>query len=112
MNLFAHAEPRQSGPDARLVGMSRWVLFYESADDVMTRAAGVYPAHVERLQGFKADGRLQLVGTFADPQADGSMSVFATREDAEDFVAGDPFVSEGVVRSWTIKEWMESSDDL
>ncbi len=91
---------------------TRYVLFYESADDVATKAPPVFPAHRARLQAYKAQGELLLVGTFADPQADGSMAVFATREGAEAFAAGDPFVIEGVVRSWTVKEWRESSDDL
>ena len=88
------------------------MLFYESADDVMSRAPVHYPAHRERLVEFKARGDLLLVGTFADPQRDGSMSVFASREAAEEFVAGDPFVREGVVRSWTVKEWHESAAEL
>jgi uncharacterized protein YciI len=92
--------------------VSLHVLFYESADDVMSRAPAVYPAHRERLVEFKARGDLVQVGTFADPQRDGSMAVFTSREAAERFVAGDPFVVEGVVRSWVIKEWLESSADL
>jgi uncharacterized protein YciI len=90
----------------------RYVLFYESTDDVMSKAPQVFPAHRERLQEFKARGELLLVGTFADPQADGSMAVFASREGAESFAAGDPFVLQGVVRAWRVKEWFESSEDL
>ena len=46
-----------------------------------------------------------MVGTFGDPQAEGSMAIFATREGAEEFVSGDPFVLEGVVRRWELREW-------
>jgi len=92
--------------------MNRYVLFYESADDVMSKAPEVYPAHLARLQDFKARGELLMVGTFADPQADGSMAIFNSRQGAEDFATEDPFVLQGVVRSWTVKEWLESSDDL
>jgi uncharacterized protein len=92
--------------------MNRYVLFYESADDVMSKAPAVYPAHLARLQDFKALGELLMVGTFADPQADGSMAIFNSRQGAEDFATEDPFVLQGVVRSWTVKEWLESSDDL
>ena len=86
------------------------MLFYDSADDVLSKAPAVYPAHVARLQEFKASGELLMVGTFADPQADGSMAIFSTRDSAEAFATGDPFVLQGVVRSWTVKEWLESSD--
>jgi uncharacterized protein len=92
--------------------VNRYVLFYESADDVASKAPPVFPAHRARLQDYKAQGELLLVGAFADPQADGSMAVFATREGAASFAEGDPFVVEGVVRSWTVKEWRESSDEL
>ena len=48
-----------------------------------------------------------MVGTFADPATQGSMAIFTTREAAEAFVAGDPFVVEGVVASYEIREWDE-----
>ena len=48
-----------------------------------------------------------MIGTFADPQEQGAMAIFTTREAAEEFVAGDPFVLNGVVRSWEIREWNE-----
>ena len=92
--------------------MNRYVLFYESADDVMAKAPAVYPAHLARLQEFKGRGELLMVGTFADPQADGSMAIFNSRDGAESFATGDPFVLQGVVRSWTVKEWLESSDEI
>ncbi|MGH3198998.1 MAG: ACT domain-containing protein [Streptosporangiaceae bacterium] len=36
------------------------------------------------------------------------MGIFTTREAAEEFVRGDPFVLNGVVRNWTIREWNEA----
>ena len=109
------ASPVPAAPDGRrgeTSAMSCFVLFYESADDVLSKAPAVFPAHHEHVVEFHRRGELLLVGTFADPQADGSMAVFTTREAAEAFVAGDPFVRDGVVRSWTIKEWHESSATL
>jgi uncharacterized protein YciI len=94
------------------VAVNRYVLFYESADDVLSKAPAVFPQHLARLQEFKARGELLMVGTFADPQADGSMAIFASRDGAESFATGDPFVLQGVVRSWAVKEWFESSGDI
>ena len=48
-----------------------------------------------------------MIGTFGDPQAEGSMGIFTTRAAAEEFVREDPFVLNGVVESWTIREWRE-----
>jgi hypothetical protein len=85
----------------------KYVLFYESADDVLSKAPAHFPAHRERLDEFHARGELMMVGTFADPQTEGSMSIFTTREAAEEFASGDPFVLNGVVRAWRIREWDE-----
>jgi uncharacterized protein len=35
------------------------------------------------------------------------MSVFRTRQAAEEFAAGDPFVRHGVVRTWYVRGWNE-----
>ena len=86
----------------------KYVVFYDSADDVASKAPAHFPAHAARLEEFHARGTLLMVGTFADPQEQGSMAIFATREDAEEFVRGDPFVLNGVVRSWRILDWNES----
>ena len=92
-----------------MTGVARLaVLLYESADDVLTKAPPVFPAHKARLDEFVARGVLLMVGTFGDPQAEGSMAIFTTREAAEEFVAGDPFVLEGVVRAWHIRDWNEA----
>jgi hypothetical protein len=40
-------------------------------------------------------------------EEEGSMSIFTSREAAEAFATGGPFVLNGVVRSWEIREWNE-----
>jgi uncharacterized protein YciI len=85
----------------------KYVLLYESADDVRSKAPAHYPAHCAYWDGFRARGELLMIGTFGDPQTEGSMAVFSTREAAEEFVKGDPFVLNGVVRGWQIRAWNE-----
>ena len=87
--------------------MPKYVLFYESADDIATKAPAHFPAHKVRLDEFHGRGVLLMVGTFGDPQNEGSMGIFATREAVEEFVAEDPFVLNGVVKSWFVREWNE-----
>lgn len=84
----------------------KYVVMYESADDVRTKAPLHFPAHKARWQEYRDRGQLLMIGTFSD--LSGSMAVFTTREAAEDFVKGDPFVLHGVVRGWEIKEWNEA----
>jgi uncharacterized protein YciI len=83
------------------------VVLYGSAPDVLIRAPAHFPAHKARLDEFHAAGRILMVRTFGDPQAEGSMAVFPTRQDAEDFVADDPFVVHGVVPTVDIRDWNE-----
>jgi uncharacterized protein len=84
-----------------------FVLFYTSADDVAAKAPPVFPAHKARLDEFHARGELLMLGTFGDPQAEGSMGIFRTRAGAEEFAAGDPFVRQGVVKAWHVRQWNE-----
>ena len=85
----------------------KYVLFYESADDVRSTAPVHFAAHRARWAEFQARGTLLMIGAFADPQADGSMAVFTRREDAEEFARTDPFVLNGVVRRWRVLGWNE-----
>lgn len=45
-----------------------------------------------------------MKGTFADARPAGAMAVFTTREAAEAFAEGDPFVLNEVVRVWEVRE--------
>jgi uncharacterized protein YciI len=86
------------------------VVFYESADDVMTIAPVHYAAHRARIDEFHQRGLLLLIGTFGDVQKEGSMAVFTDREAAEEFIKEDPFVLNGVVRRWQLRDWNELLD--
>lgn len=86
----------------------KYVLFYESADDVRAKAPAHFPAHRVRYLEFHARGDLLMLGTFEDPQRDGSMAIFRTAEAAEEFATGDPFVANGVVRAWQVRGWNEA----
>jgi uncharacterized protein len=64
--------------------------------------------HCSRWAEFAGRGELLTIGAFANPQEEGSMAIFSTREAAEEFIRGDPFVLQGVVRGWRIPDWMEA----
>jgi uncharacterized protein YciI len=84
----------------------KYVLLYGPADD-MAKAREHFPDHREWYEKFHVRGLLLMVGRFTDEDAPTAMSVFTTREAAEEFVGGDPFVHNGVVREWAIREWNE-----
>ena len=85
----------------------KYVLFYESADNVAAKAPAQFPAHKARYEGFHARGDLLMLGTFADPPArrlDGDLHNPGSRGGVR---PGDPFVVNGVVRNWQVREWNE-----
>ncbi len=67
----------------------------------------VYPRHKTFLDEFVARGEVVGVGPFTDP-AGGNMALFRTRAAAEAFAKGDPFLLEGVVREYQVKDWADS----
>ncbi len=84
----------------------KYVMFYESVPDFMEKAQENLAAHRARLDEFHARGVLLMAGPLTDP-AGSALGIFTTKESAEEFVAGDPFVMNGVVAKVTISEWME-----
>jgi uncharacterized protein YciI len=74
----------------------------ESSGATMEQVMTVYPRHKAVVDQFVARGDVIGIGPFADR---GNMAIFRTREAAEAFVKQDPFVLEGLVRSYTIREW-------
>jgi uncharacterized protein YciI len=84
------------------------VVLYESADNLYETAPVHFPAHKARVDEFRSRGELLFVGTFGDPLREGSMAIFRSRAGAEEFVGDDPFVINGVVKSWQIRDWNET----
>lgn len=86
----------------------KYVLFYEAAPDFKAKVPAHFEAHRALWRTFQADGRLLMIGPFADEPAGGAMGVFTSRAAAEEFVRLDPFVTGGIVARWTIREWNEA----
>jgi uncharacterized protein len=82
----------------------RIVSFYEMAPDAVLKIMTYYPAHRERLEEFHARGDLIAAGPLGNPP-EGAMGIFMTRESAEEFIEGDPFVVNGLISKWRLVEW-------
>jgi uncharacterized protein len=82
------------------------VVFYQPGSSNMDQIMAVYPRHKALVDLFAARGEALAIGTFAGGR-EGSMGVFTTRESAESFVRQDPFVQEGLVGGYTIRDWDE-----
>jgi uncharacterized protein YciI len=82
-------------------------MFYEAVDDFRDKAMANFAEHQAWFMTFAERGELLMIGPMMDGSGD-AMGIFTTREAADAFVAGDPFVREGIVRTHTIREWNEA----
>ena len=80
-----------------------YVSLYTVADASLIRS--VYPRHRAYVDEFAAGGGISQIGIFGNPVDEGAMCVFRTRGAADAFLAGDPFVTEGVVSPSPVREW-------
>lgn len=67
----------------------------------------VYPRHKAFVDEFIARGEVVGIGPFTDA-AGGNMALFRTRAAAEAFIQGDPFIVEGLVKEYQLKEWADA----
>jgi uncharacterized protein YciI len=81
------------------------VVIGEGSGASMEAIMAVYPRHKAVVEAFKARGEIIGIGPFADQ---GNMAIFRSRDAAEAFVLQDPFVLEGVVKSFVIRDWNDS----
>ena len=81
------------------------VIIGESSGAPMEAIMAVYPRHKAVVEAFVARGEVIGIGPFADR---GNMGIFRTREAAEAFAKQDPFILEGLVESFVIKDWADT----
>jgi uncharacterized protein YciI len=85
----------------------KYLMSYRAVDDFLPLAQANVAGHRARLQEFHERGVLLLAGPLGEPGNGDAIGVFTTREAAEEFVSGDPFVVNGVVAEWSVRPWNE-----
>jgi uncharacterized protein YciI len=83
-----------------------YLLFYDVVPDYAERRVPFRAAHLAHARAAVARGELVLGGALADP-VDAAVLLFecASRAPVEAFVAADPYVQNGLVAAWRIREW-------
>jgi uncharacterized protein YciI len=81
------------------------VVIGESSGATMEMIMSVYPKHKAIVDKYIAQGEVIGIGPFADR---GNMAIFKTRAAAEHFVTEDPFILEGLVKSFAIRDWNDT----
>ena len=83
-----------------------YLLIYDVVDDYVTRRVPLRAAHIGYAREAIARGELVLGGAFANPP-DGAVLLFrgSSPAAAERFAEGDPYVTNGLVTKWRVREW-------
>jgi uncharacterized protein YciI len=92
--------------------MKHFLLFYEVASDYLERRELYRGVHLQLAWESHHRGELVLGGALADP-IDGAVLLFRaeSREVVEAFARTDPYVLNGVVTSWRVREWTTVAGD-
>jgi uncharacterized protein len=79
---------------------------YTSLDEVPREQLA---EHVARSRRWHGEGRLLMAGAFVDRPGEPiqTMAVVRTRQDAEEFAAGDPFVVAGTAQVTAVRPWAD-----
>lgn len=86
--------------------MKHFLLFYDLASDYLERRGQYRGEHLRLAWEAHQRGEIVVAGALAEP-ADGAVLMF-TGEDsgvAERFAAADPYVVNGLVERWRVREW-------
>lgn len=88
-----------------LYGM-HYLLIYDVVGDYVTRRMPLRAAHLAHARAAVSRGELILGGALANP-ADGAVLLFRgdSPDAAEAFAAADPYVTNGLVTRWRVREW-------
>ena len=84
-----------------------YLLIYDYCADYLERRSSYRDRHLALAWACQAEGALLLGGVLANPT---NGAVFHFRCDSpaiiEAFVKADPYVQNGLVTAWQIREWM------
>ena len=82
------------------------LLSYELVEDYLDRRPPLRDEHLGLARAAHERGELVLAGALADP-TDRALLVWATEDEdvVRRFVESDPYVVNGLVKSWEIRQW-------
>ena len=83
-----------------------FILSYDVIENYVARRGPYREEHLALARAAFERGELLLAGALANP-VDGAVLIFRgpTAAAAEAFVAVDPYVTNGLVQRWRIREW-------
>ena len=93
--------------------MNHYLLIYDLADDYLARRGEFRGVHLNLAWDAHQRGELVLGGALGEP-VDSAILMFkgASPKVAEDFARVDPYVTNGLIKSWKVRPWMTVVGDL
>jgi uncharacterized protein YciI len=87
--------------------MKHFLLFYDFVPEYLERRVPLRGEHLTYAHAAQARGELVLGGALGDP-LDSAVLLFiaGSRAVAEQFAETDPYVLNGLVTAWRVREWM------
>ncbi len=86
--------------------MAHYLLVYTFVDDYIERRAQFRDAHLNQAWTAQANGDLVLAGALTDPTDTGVLLFQGdTPTAAETFARTDPYVLNGLVKTWSVRQW-------
>ena len=82
------------------------LLLYDLVENYLERRVPLREEHLGLAREAQSRGELWVAGAFGDPP-EGAALVFTTDDPAvaERFAERDPYVRNGLVRSWRVRKW-------
>ena len=86
--------------------MKHFLLFYQGGPDYLERRSAYRADHLTYAWEAADRGELLAGGAYADP-VDGAVLMFVgdDKSVAEKFAEADPYVTNGLISSWHVREW-------
>ncbi|WP_299762701.1 YciI-like protein [uncultured Pontibacter sp.] len=83
-----------------------YILFYKTTEDYLEKRGAYRPEHLGMINQAKEKGELVMAGALAEP-ADGAVLIFKgdSPQAAEDFAKDDPYVKNGLIKEWQVRQW-------
>jgi uncharacterized protein len=93
--------------------VKHFLLFYDACDGYVEKRKAFRDAHLKHAWAAHNRGELLLAGALADP-VDGAVLLFQgeSSQIAETFAKSDPYVTNGLVARWRVREWTTVAGEM
>lgn len=101
-NMSAAATATAAAPKEEI---KHWALHYQYVPDAFEKRVPFRADHLALTSKYKSSGSMLSGGAYADPPMGALLTFHSTRSEVEKFIKEDPYVTNGVVTDYKIREW-------